>query len=382
MRNIAAAIEFGTSKIVCVIGREKSVGRFEVLGSGESKYEGFKQGRWVRPSNVEEATAKALMIAEKKARKRVKEIYVGVPGAFSKVVCRSGNIETRRGVVSRGDIERLIQDADTFAVETKYSVVSSTPIFFVLDDQKHYIDVIGNKSVRIRGKISFVLAHKSFIVNITKVMKTLGVEVKALIPEMLAESLFIVPTQERDNSAVLLNIGYFDTNVTVVYGDAIVYNKTIGVGGMQIANDLALVLNTDVDLAEQIKRRYSFGLSTGSEKLFDFAKNSEGKMEKFNHNHVSEIIEARVEHLCHLINRAFEQSPVTIARRTRVFLTGGGLAMMRGSRDILQKYLKRQVRLTNIQAPQLSTPNYYTVLGLLDYVFENEHSSEESAGKR
>ena len=70
MRNITAAIEFGTSKIVCVIGREKSVGRFEVLGSGESKYEGFRQGRWVRPSNVEEAAAKALMIAEKKARKK------------------------------------------------------------------------------------------------------------------------------------------------------------------------------------------------------------------------------------------------------------------------------------------------------------------------
>ena len=34
---------------------------------------------------------------------------------------------------------------------------------------------------------------------------------------------------------------------------------------MQISNDLALVLNTDVDLAEQIKRRYSFGLSTGGE---------------------------------------------------------------------------------------------------------------------
>ena len=93
-------------------------------------------------------------------------------------------------------------------------------------------------------------------------------------------------------------------------------------------------------------------------------------MEKFNHNLVSEIIEARVEHLCHLINKVFEQSPIAIARRTRVFLTGGGLAMMRGSKDILQKYLKRQVRLTNIQAPQLSTPNYYTVLGLLDYVFE------------
>jgi cell division protein FtsA len=275
----------------------------------------------------------------------------------------------------------MIDDADSFATETKYSVVTSTPVFFILDDNKHYIDVIGSKTTKMRGKVSFVLARKSFIMNTIKVMKKLGIEVKAFIPEMLAESLFIVPTQERDNSAVLLNIGYFETNVTVVYGDAIVYNKTIGVGGMQIANDLALVMNIDVDLAEQIKKRYSFGLGTGGEKLFDFAKNSEGKMEKFNHGLVSEIIDARVEHLCRLINNAFETSPITIARRTRIFLSGGGLAMMRGSRDMLQKYLKRQVRLTNIEAPQLATPNYYAVLGLLDYVFETDYYSEGNSGK-
>jgi len=46
-------------------------------------------------------------------------------------------------------------------------------------------------------------------------LKRFGIEVKAFIPEMLAESLFLVPTHERDNSAVLLNIGFYDTNVTV-----------------------------------------------------------------------------------------------------------------------------------------------------------------------
>ena len=55
--------------------------------------------------------------------------------------------------------------------------------------------------------------------------------------------------------------------------------------------------------------------------------------------------------------------------------------MMRGAKDILQKYLKRQVRLTDIEAPQLSTPNYYTVLGLVDYVFEKDNFSVGQGGK-
>lgn len=381
MRNIAAAIEFGTSKIVCVIGRERSAGRFEVLGSGEAKYEGFRKGRFIKPSGVEEAAAKALFLAEKKARKRVKDIYVGAPGVFCKVVCKDGFVETN-GIVRQTDVDKLIDNAERFATETKYSVITSNPVFFILDDNKHYIDAVGNRSHAVKGKVSFVLAKNSYIKNMTMLLKKLNVEIRAFIPDMMAESLFIVPTQERDHSAVLLNVGYYDTNVTVVYGDAIVYNKTIGVGGMQVANDLALVLNIDVDLAEQLKRRYSFGLSTGGEKLYDYAKSRHGRMEKFNHGLVSEVIEARVEHLCLLVGRAFEKSPINIARRTRIYLSGGGLAMMRGAKDTLQKYLKRQVRMTNIEAPQLSTPNYYVALGLLDYVFETDYCSEGYSGEK
>ena len=104
-------------------------------------------------------------------------------------------------------------------------------------------------------------------------------------------------------------------------------------------------------------------------------------MEKFNHSTIAEIIEERVAHLCQIIYQVFEQSPMPVARRTRVYLSGGGLAMMAGVRDILQKQLKRQVRISRIEAPQLSSPNYYVALALLDYVFETDYYREGYSGK-
>lgn len=381
MRNVTAAIEFGTSKIICIIGRGKSIGRFEVLGSGSAKYEGIKSGKWQRPEKVMDAVSKALYIAERKAKKRVKEAYIGVPGAFCKVVCQEGYASVESGIVTDRDVENFIRYAEDFYSDSNYEVVSAMPVYFMLDDGGRYIDVIGSNTTELRGKVSLVFVKRQFFDNISGILKDSGVKIKGFIPEILAESLFMVPAEERDASAVLLDIGFYDTNVTVVYGDAIVYNKTIHAGGMHISNDLSLIMNIDIDMAEQIKKQYSFGLENSGIKLYDYARPKDGRVEKFSHSLVSDIVDARVEHLCELINETFENSPIPIARRTRVFLTGGGLAMMKGSKEMLQQQLKRQVRLTKVEAPQLSTPNYYTALALLDYVFESEYFDEGNGQK-
>jgi cell division protein FtsA len=381
MKSVTAAIEFGTSKVMCVVGREKSVGRFEVLGAGEAKYEGIKNGRWLKPSNVEEAVAKALSIAERKAKKRVREVFVGVPGGFSKVICCEGYTEVAGSRITEKDIENMIEDAEHSMDDIRYTIVSSTPVYFVLEDGHHYIDVVGSSAHELKGLISFVFAANEFIQQVTGAMNSIGVKIRSFIPEVLAESLFLVPTEERDCSAVLLNIGYFDTNVTVVYGDAIVYNKTVHAGGMHIANDLSIVMNMEVDAAEQIKKRFSFGLENNGTKLYDYAKLKNGRLEKYNHTMVAEVIDARIEQICMMIYEALLNSPLAVARRTRVYLSGGGVAMMKGSRDTLQKYLKRQVRISTIEAPQLATPNYYVALALLDYVFESDFLSEGRSRK-
>lgn len=381
MRNITAAIEFGTSKVICIIGRARSIGRFEVLSSGVARYEGIKGGRWQKPENVEDAVAKALYIAEKKARKRVKEAFVSVPGAFCKVICQDGYAPVNSGCVTEADVDNFMRSAEELYDDPKYAMISAMPVYFMLDDGARYIDVVGSRSSELRGKVSFIFAGKQYIADATQILESAGVKVKGFIPEILAESLFLVPPEERDASAVLLDVGFYDTNVSVVYGDAVVYSRTIHAGGMQITNDLSLVLSIDLDMAEQLKKQYSFGLENTGTKLYDYARPKDGRVEKFSHSLVTEVIEARVEHLCGLISEAFEHSPISIARRTRIFLSGGGLSMMKGARDILELQLKRQVRVTKIEAPQLSTPNYYAALALLDYVFEGEYFDEGNGVK-
>ena len=86
MKNISAAIEFGTSKIICVIGRQKSNGSFEVLGSGMAPYEGIKKKNWINPAGVPAALMRAVEKAEKTIQGSVEKCKRG----RSRLLLRSG----------------------------------------------------------------------------------------------------------------------------------------------------------------------------------------------------------------------------------------------------------------------------------------------------
>ena len=90
--------------------------------------------------------------------------------------------------------------------------------------------------------------------------------------------MYLLPEDKRDSLAVLVDIGYYSTNVSLVYGDSLLFFTTIPMGGGHIASDIAYAMKVEGDTAEQLKRRYTFGLSDNNSISQLFAKNSDGKM--------------------------------------------------------------------------------------------------------
>ncbi len=57
--------------------------------------------------------------------------------------------------------------------------------------------------------------------------------------------------------------------------------------------------------------------------------------------------------------------------RSQVFVTGGGLSMMRGGREYLAEKLGRPVKIPMAKAAKLNSPVYASALGLVDLVFDS-----------
>lgn len=65
--------------------------------------------------------------------------------------------------------------------------------------------------------------------------------------------------EDRDRTAILIDIGYLCTDVMAVEGDAVIFQKTLPVGGGHIAADVAEGLSIPLESADQIKREYVYG---------------------------------------------------------------------------------------------------------------------------
>ena len=89
----------------------------------------------------------------------------------------------------------------------------------------------------------------------------------------------------------------------------------------------AFGLDVPMDAAEQAKRRFVFSLDYQDKT--EVLRTAAGS-KKVSHQAISYIIEARAGELAGMIRREMEQLGVNLDARPAVYVSGGGLLMMRG----------------------------------------------------
>jgi cell division protein FtsA len=369
MRDCKAIIEFGTSKISCTIAERRQRMGLEVLGCSRIAYSGIRQSNWVDSDEVYYALEQVLESAERQAGFRIKSVEVGIPGSFIKIVSKTAQIPIK-GRVTERDVEYLTAKAQNFKMAEDYSLVYEWPAWFFMEDGNVYLDPVGVQTKKMRGCISFTYANRFFLNDVIELFRHLGVKVENFVPEPLAEALYLVPQERRDSLAILVDVGYYTTNVSLIYGDAILYFRTIPMGGGSITSDIAYIMKLEDETAEQLKRRYSFGLEENNNISYMYAKDSEGKLKKFPYHLVKEIMDARVEHLVLYITKIFARTERGLDKRIDVFLTGGGIAYMRGSGSFYRAVSGRAPLSVKVNSVKLQEPGLHAAYAMMQFAYD------------
>ncbi len=369
MKGQRTVVEFGTSKIACASALQKERAGLQILGYVQVPYSGIKNANWADSNQVSEVLDQALAELEKQTGARIKTVDVGLPGCFTKIISSTAQVPVKGRVVER-DIDLLAQRAGDIVLLDDQVIVGQYPSCYLLDDGEIYLDALGLPAKSVTAAVSFVVANRYFIDDVKMLLRNAGVKLDNVICEPLAQALALIPEEKRDSIAILVDIGYYNTNISLVYGDSVIYLKTVEMGGGHITSDIAYMMKVDMQTAEQLKRRYSFGLQENNKILHLYAKDKTGRLKKFPYDLLKNIIDARVEHIIRYVSGFLSMAERKLGKKLSLYVTGGGIGYMPGANSFVRTVSGRMPGTCKVENSVLSAPSSQTIYALLDYSFK------------
>lgn len=387
MKTQIAAIEFGTSKIVTMIAQNSGMDRLDIIGSGTVPYDGYSDGDWNTPGQMIQRVRDSIAAAELEANTKITEIYVGVPGEYIHVRACEAEVDLPDGEVDQM-AQDAVQDAAAEILDIRNEgglVMHRTPAWFVVDNGKKTMAPTGKGST-LRALTTFIIADPQFLDDVKEMLGMLNIKILGFLSPTLGENLLLLSLEERDRGALLIDVGYLNTEISAVEGDAIVYHAILPRGGAHITGDLAQELRIPVRAAEQIKRNYVFNPDEFDRDSFSEVYDEYGERLTFSREVVSKIVEDNFEELANMIDMTIRNdADQHLSKRSQVFLTGGGIALMRGAREVLAAKIERPVKVTAAKSSKMNSPVFSAALGLADLVFdsiEKNVGGDERLGSR
>lgn len=382
MKRQIAAIEFGTSKIVTMIAQNSGLDRLDIVGSGTVPYDGYSDGDWNTPRQMVQRVRDSIAAAEMEAGIKVREIYVGIPGEYIHVCACEAEVEAPGGEID-DSVVNAVQDAAADSLrlaERGCMVLHRTPAWYIVDDGKKTMAPYGGGS-RLKALVTFVIAESVFIEDVSEMFSVLDIAILGFLSPSLGEGLLLLSLDDRDRGSLLIDCGYLNTEISVVEGDAIVYHAMLPRGGGHITADLATELRIPMRAAEQIKRNYVFNPDEFDMDSFsEVVDEASGSRMTFPREVISSIVEGSVKELTDMIDMTIRNDAAQyLGSRSQVFLTGGGLALMRGGREYLSAQIGRPVKVAAAKSSKMNSPVYAAALGLADLIFDSIEQHEEAS---
>ncbi|MBQ7785313.1 MAG: hypothetical protein IJ381_04085 [Clostridia bacterium] len=377
MKKATAVLDFGTSKVLVLLAEESAYQKVTITSAGMAQYDGFMNGEWNAPGDVTDAIASAVEAAENKIGTHIREVYVGVPGEFVRVYVIESSVALQGAdpKVTSADVDKLQRQATEMLDRPTGVIIHRSPAWFKVDGGQKTLEPVDQKGSTLEGMIGFVLADQFFVNDVTERLRELNIEVKGFFSTSVGEAMQMIPFDERDHTAILVDVGYLSTEVMAVEGDALIWQKVLPVGGAHITLDLAYGLERPFDMCERIKRSYTFNAPKNTQ-IDVLGEN--GQNETFDGEQISMIIDARVDELLEMIDEAIQKSGIRLGNWSNVYFTGGGLMPMAGARVYASSKLSRNVREAVTKTVKLKPAQIYASgSGLLELVYNTIEMEEQ-----
>lgn len=370
--DIIVGIDIGTSKVCTVVGEVNNFGQIEIICNTSYKCNGLKKCKIINEDEISLSIAKTIQDAEEETNLKINSAYVTIPGKYVTIVQNmiTKEVKDKYSGISVRDVQNAIMQVKDIEVPEGKTLIDIVPDKITLENGTVVTDPVGNlsSSFTISGQI--ILADKDYVRQLHNIFKKSGLEIDGIVPTTLAERNLVLDNNEMHDNIMLLDIGAGNTDIGVFEGSSFIYTNSIPLGGDNITNDIALVLNISEEEADKLKRQYGLALKSFIDNDNDIILNTskdENKNRIIKSSELIEIIEARIEEMFSIINKDITNNGVK-QKINNVVLTGQGIVNINKS-DVAGKIiLNIPVKISTGRAISTVKPTYRTSYALVRYI--------------
>lgn len=362
-------VDIGTSTIKVLVAEYVS-GEMNIIGVGNAKSDGLKNGIIVDIEKVSQALRKAVNAAEERAGITIEDINVSIPANQLEMENCQGMVpivsETKE--ITDNDVLQVVQNALMRGIVPEREIIAVETTEFTVDGFTGISDPRGMFGVRLEMRGIVYTGPRTLIHNVRKVVERAGLAIDNIVIAPLAMARYVLSEGEREFGTVMIDLGAGQTTVSAVQEQILVFTHTSPEGGDYVTKDISTVLNTSLSAAEDLKVNYGEASTDRASQDEYFLVDVVGKTEpeQITEYYLSQIIEARMTQIFDRVRQDLERGRHFEAPGGIVLL--GGAAAMPGVVDLATSVLNLNARLFVPSEMGLRNPAFAQVISVINYI--------------
>lgn len=163
-------------------------------------------------------------------------------------------IEKVQKTAYENSLKRFKQEIGNEDLEIKLVNAALTHIMI---DGERVVDPIGFRGKKMQVGVFNVYTPLVQLSNLQKIATNLGLEIMSVVAEPYTLAEAIIPDDDLDFEAVIIDVGGSTTDVTIVQHQDVVATKMFSLGGQCVTTEIATAFDIPYEEAEELKQKYA-----------------------------------------------------------------------------------------------------------------------------
>jgi len=310
----------------------------KIAASSSIETRGMRHGYITNRDEVTAGLRHAVQAVEKELGTRIKTaaIAIGGVGIASEYAVGSSVATRADGIISKFDIDKAIQDAETRIDLKNKAILHAFPITFKVDGKELPTRPEGISGIKLEVRVLFITCFQQHLDDLLAVTHDIGIRITGFTATPIATHHLLLTDLQRNFGCTLIDIGAETVSVSVYENNDLTSLFVFGLGSLDITKDIALGLRVTPEEAESIK------LGT-----IPFQNVSKKKLD--------EIIDARLSDIFELVDKYFKKIGRSGLLPAGAIIIGGG-SRMQLVEPVAKQLLRIPVKVAHVDFPGTKGP--------------------------